>query len=492
VAGRRRVSVLGLTLLGLALVVGRASVVPEPVTAEERAPVPERVLPAGAGAPSGVAGGSRNVVLIVADDQPERSLATMPLVQSELVARGVTFTNAVVSNPLCCPSRATILTGRYAHATKVWRNYPPFGGWSRFVPWESRTVAVRLDDAGYTTAFLGKYLNGYGLEGDPPVPPGWDRWFAFVPSGAASYYDYALNVDGALVQRGHEPADYSTDVLAEEAERILRSVQEPFFLVVAPFAPHTPFEPPPRYADAPVAFVPGPAYNESDMRDKPRWARSLPQVDATGQAVGQMRSLLAVDDLVGRVVRVLEEQNRLAGTTVIYTSDNGIAWGDHRWLWKSAPWEESIGVPLVVRADGLARPGQNTELVANTDLAPTIAELAGLPPSPTDGLSLVPLLRGERPRTWRRFVTLESVSLRISHSPHVRIPSYCGLRARDYVYVQYAPGDEELYDLRADPWQLSNRAGLKAEADRIRSLRREARRRCDPLPPIPAHWTLLR
>jgi arylsulfatase A-like enzyme len=239
-----------------------------------------------------------------------------------------------------------------------------------------------------------------------------------------------------------------------------------------------------------VAFVPGPAYNESNMRDKPRWARSLPHVNAVDQAVSQTRTVLAVDDLVGRVVRALEELDRLADTAVIYTSDNGLAWGDHRWLWKSAPWEESIGVPLVIRADGLGPRGENDLLVANTDLAPTIAELAGLDPLPTDGRSLIPLLRGERPRSWRRFVTLESLRFRIS--PHVRVPSYCGLRAQDFVYVQYASGDEELYDLRADPWQVRNRAGLKAEAKRIRSLRREARRRCDPLPPLPERWTLHR
>ena len=360
-AGRRLATHLAVTLLGLGLVGSGGSV------------VAERILQVRGATPFGGAGNPRNIVLILTDDQPERSLAAMPKVQSELVSKGVTFTNAVVSNPLCCPSRATILTGRYAHETGVWDNSSRFGGWPHFVPWEPRTVAVLLDDAGYTTAFLGKYLNGYGLEDNPPVPPGWDRWFAFAPAGGARYYDYTLNVDGTLVLRGHEPADYSTDVLAREAERLIHSVGEPFFLVIATEAPHHPFEPPPRYADAPVAFVPGPAYNEANMRDKPRWVWSLPHVDAVDQAVSQTRTLLAVDDLVARVVELLEELDRLADTAVIYTSDNGLAWGDHRWLWKSSPWEESIGVPLVVRADGLARPGENANLVANTDLAPTIA-----------------------------------------------------------------------------------------------------------------------
>jgi arylsulfatase A-like enzyme len=440
--------------------------------------------------PEGGSGQARNIILILTDDQPERTLAAMPRIQAELVADGVSFTNAVVSNPLCCPSRATILTGRYAHETGVWDNFPQYGGWAHFVPWESRTIAAQLHDAGYTTAFLGKYLNGYGLDDNPPVPPGWDRWFAFAPAAVANYFDYTLNVDGTLVPRGREPDDYSTDVLAEEAERFIRAADEPFFLVIATFASHEPFEPPPRYAEAPVAFAPGRAYNEPDLRDKPRWARNLPRVDAAGQAVAQARTLMAVDDLVGRVVRALEELGRMPDTAVIYTTDNGVAWGEHRWLWKSVPWEEAIGVPLVVRADWLGTRGEDDHLVANVDIAPTVAELAGLPPLPTDGRSLVPLLRGEQPSSWRRYVTLESLRFRVSRSPLRRVPSYCGLRARDFVYVQYAPGDEELYDLRADPWQLRNRAASPAEAKRIRNLRREVRRRCNPLPPLPGNWTL--
>jgi N-acetylglucosamine-6-sulfatase len=434
----------------------------------------------------------RNVIVILTDDQPRRTLAAMPQLQSQLVAKGMTFTNAVVSNPLCCPSRATFLTGRYAHETGVWDNSPRYGGWAHFLPWESRTVAVQLHDAGYTTAFLGKYLNGYGLESDAPVPPGWDRWFAFVPSSPPNYYDYTLNVDGTLVHHGHQPEDYSTDVLAEEAERFVLATDGPFFLVISTYAPHQPFEPAPRYAKRAVTFEPGVAYNEPNMRDKPAWARSLRRVNAADQAVAQTRALLAVDDLVGRVARALTESDELDDTAVIYTSDNGLAWGDHRWLWKSAPWEESIGVPFVVRADGLVQRGRSDYLVANTDIAPTIAALAGLPPPETDGRSLVPLLKGEKPRRWRSYVTLESMRYRASRIPLAQLPSYCGLRARALTYVQYATGEEELYDLRADPWQLQSLVADQAQAGRIRRLRREALGRCKPLPPLPAGWRLLR
>jgi len=490
VAGRRAFSVLASSLVGLLLVL-----VFGPVRADRTADVPPAAAPPAnpAAVPLGNPGsGPRNVVVILTDDQPERTLAGMPHLQSDLVAKGVTFTNAVVSNPLCCPSRATLLTGLYAHETGVWDNSARYGGWSHFVPWEPFTIAVRLHDAGYTTAFLGKYVNGYGVESNPPVPPGWDRWFAFVPSGAANYFDYTLNVDGTLQRRGHEPEDYSTDVLAAEAERFIRGADGPFFLVIATYAPHQPFVAAPRHAGAPVAVELGPAYNEADMSDKPRWARRLQPVHAEAQAVAQVQMLMAVDDLVGRVTRALEERGRLADTAVIYTSDNGLAWGEHRWLWKSAPWEESIGVPLVVRADGVTARGHNGDLVANTDIAPTIAELAGLPPLPADGRSLAPLLRGERPLEWRTYVTLESLRFRPSRAPLAQIPSYCGLRARSLTYVQYATGEEELYDLRADPWQLQNLAVEPEEAGRIRRLRRAALERCRPLPPLPEGWRLLR
>jgi arylsulfatase A-like enzyme len=435
-----------------------------------------------------------NVVVVLTDDQPERTLTSMPVVQDMLVANGVTFTNAVASNPLCCPSRASVLSGRYAHTTGVWTNGGPYGGARRFIRWERHTFAFLLDRAGYTTGFFGKYLNGYG-SGDPRrKPAGWDRWVAFAK--AHRYYDYTLNQDGRLVAYGTAAHDYSTDVLARQAASFIARAREPFLLVIAPYAPHAPFEPAPRHKELAVSFVPGSAYNEADMRDKPRWARRLPRVDASAGAIAQIRTLRAVDELVGRLVGAVEARGAMGRTAFLYTSDNGRAWGDHRWLYKLVAWEESIRVPLVIRADGLAAPGERGQLVANVDLAPTVIELAGVRQEVRlDGRSLLPLLRDPSSKPIRSAVTLESTrypkKLVPPQSPMRRVPSYCGLRQADWTYVQYATGEEELYDLRSDPHQLSNLAGRPSHLARIRELREEVRRRCRPLPPQPASWRLL-
>jgi arylsulfatase A-like enzyme len=348
---------------------------------------------------------------------------------------------------------------------------------------------VWLRSAGYRTAFLGKHVNNYGKRTPRYVPPGWDRWFAFVPPNGANYYEYTMNVDGRLVRRGSAPADYSTDVLASEADRFIRVAKEPFLLLVAPHAPHTPFTPAPRHADVPVSWRPGPAYNVVDKR-QPEWMQRLPPVEAGAVATGQIRSLMAVDELVGRLVTALEETGRLSNTAIIYTSDNGHSWGEHRWLSKLAPHEESIRVPLVVRADGLAVPGDRSELVANIDLAPTVAELAGrLPPLSVDGRSLLPLLT-DSAASWRRFVVLESVRYPIPSSPLARVPSYCGIRMPATTYVQYSTGEEEVYDLTTDPFQLMNLRHVHAWQRRLAELRGLARRHCYPLPPVPANWVL--
>jgi N-acetylglucosamine-6-sulfatase len=188
-----------------------------------------------------------SIVLIVTDDQRADTLDVMPTVQSELADNGVTFTEAFVTNPLCCPSRASILTGQYSHSNGVFGNDPPNGGFAGFD--DSATLATWLQAAGYRTALVGKYLNGY--EGTY-VPPGWGEWHAL--SGGQSYYDYELNENGVLGEYGSEPADYSTDVLSAKAAAFVRETSGPLFLFFAPLAPHFDAnrfaaEPAPRHAD---------------------------------------------------------------------------------------------------------------------------------------------------------------------------------------------------------------------------------------------------
>jgi N-acetylglucosamine-6-sulfatase len=445
--------------------------------AEDQVPVAE---------PSDVPGTSEdppNIVLILTDDQRWDTLAEMPTVGRELVGHGISFERGYVSNPLCCPSRASILTGRYSHSNGVYTNQngQPYGG---FLAFDDRsTVATWLDEAGYRTAMLGKYFNGY--EGSY-VPPGWDRWFATYVDGA--FYDYQATDDGVVRTYGSDPADYGTTVLASEATRFIESTpaDTPLFLYFAPHAPHEPAVPAPgdrrAYDDVP-AWRP-PNYDEADVSDKPDYIRDQPRLDAVMAAQidefrrSQLGSLMAIDRAVGTIVDSLTQTGRLENTLIVFTSDNGMLWGEHRWSTKLVPYEESIHMPFVVRFDAtIPSPRIDERLVLNIDLAPTFADLADVSTRSAEGRSLVPLFVDES-RPWRTDFLLE-------HMQHSTggVPTYCGVHSGRYVYVRYRTGEEELYDLVRDPAQMAN----AVSRDRYTPIRQELRQRlrelCDPAPP---------
>jgi arylsulfatase A-like enzyme len=423
-----------------------------------------------------------NVIVIVTDDQRWDSLRVMPIVQRELVGRGVTFANAFVSNPLCCPSRASILTGNYSHSTGVYRQIPPFGRFEAFH--DGSTLATWLDGAGYDTALVGKYIDGYqhaGLTGY--VPPGWDRWVGFVHAG---YQDYRLSLDGVVRTYGDAPSDYSTDVLANEAVRFITEATGPLFLYFAPEAPHAPATPALQdrlaFTGHPVAMVP--SFDEADVSDKPAYVRDLPRLtesrraEVAAFALDQNRTLLAVDRAVGRIVDALRATGRLHDTLIVFTSDNGIAYGEHRWTKKEVPYEESIRVPMVVRFDPFGVTSIDEHLVANIDIAPTVAALAGVATPHVDGRSLLPLLGSpEADQPWRQDLLLEHME---GTNP---VPTYCGVRAVHMVYIRYATGEEELYDLTADPFEFSNLSADPSAADLLSSMRARLDALCDPPPP---------
>lgn len=434
-------------------------------------------------APAPVRAVPPDVVLILSDGQRADTLDLMPQVQGDLVAHGVTFTKGFASNPLCCPARASILTGTYSHTNGVWGNQGEFGGVEAFD--DSTTIATALHDSGYDTAYFGKYLNGYAGT-DMFTPPGWDRWLAFA-GGRPGYYDYTL-VDeaGALTQYGTGSADYSTDVLANQAEAFIRSADGPIFLHLSLFAPHTPAIAAPDDLHDHDGFTPAwdESFNETDVGDKPPYIQALrtfspARIERTrAKAEKQVESLGAVDRGVGRIVQALDDTGRLENTIIIYLSDNGFAWGEHRWVTKEVPYEESIRVPLVVRYDPMTSgTTDNNNLVVNVDLAPTIAELTGTTMPGADGASLVPLLTGQ-PVEWRTHFPIEHWAV----GPD-KAPTYCGVRNQRRVYVRYADGFEELYNLTIDPMQLHNRAGAPASATTLALLRDQARIVCDPLPP---------
>lgn len=427
-----------------------------------------------------------DVVLVVLDDARWDDLVAMPRTRALIGRRGTRFTNAYVVDPSCCPSRASILTGGYPHTTGVFANHPPYGGRPVFQRGggEATTIATSLHDSGYRTALVGKYMNA-NREAAPP--PGWDLYFAFFDMNGR-YYDYTISHGGDVLRFGDAPEEYSTDVFRRRATSFIRSTPagQPLFLYFAPFAPHNQPVPAPGDEDAfgSLTWELPPNFNEGDLSDKPAHVRDEAPVSTEGvQRTRRVRlaTLLAVDRAVDAIVATLSEEGRLSNALVIVTSDNGLALGEHRWTFKGVPYEEVIKVPLLVRAGGIeGPPARSAGLALNIDLAPTIADVAGVdPPADADGESLLTLLDGSE-GDWRTGFLLESAA---DASQRIVIPSYCGYHTLRYVYVRYSTGETELYDLRADPFELDNLAGDPAHRRIEARLERIAREGCRPPPP---------
>ena len=427
-----------------------------------------------------------NIVLIVTDDQDVRSLQQMPKTRELLERQGASFSNFVVSTPGCCPSRASILRGQYTRNHGVRFSEGPDGGHETFraLGHERSTLATWLQDRGYRTAMVGKYLNGYGEDGGTRVPPGWDEWYAAT---SLKYFDYEMVENGRIVRYGSKRKDYLTDVLSAQArEFVTGSAQagQPFFLYLAPRAPHGPATPAPRDQDRfKNAKVPRTAaFNESDVSDKPDYVRASPRLNRDAERQldalyrNRLRTLLAVDEMVAALFQTLQASGTLDNTYVFFTSDNGYLLGEHRRAEKGMPYEEAIRVPLLVRGPGVV-PRPIADLAANIDLAPTIAELTGAEaPDFVDGRSLVPLLEGRAPPPWRQAALVEAfgrdevlAALEIGDEPGN--PPFKALRLQDRVYIEYPrTGERELYDLRADPMQLENLAGDPAHDEEMAEL----------------------
>jgi len=408
-----------------------------------------------------------NVVVIMTDDQETESLQVMRGVRRQLGGSGTTFDNFFATFPVCCPSRATFLTGQYAHNHGVRGNLPPEGGVQAFN--DSRTLPIALRGAGYRTGYVGRYLNGYDSR---QVPPGWSDWRVGVGKGAFKMYDYNLNENGRFVRYGNKRADYQTDVYARKATRFIsKRSSKPFFLTFAPLAPHgdpsrtrppNP-EPAPRhrgaFADRPLPKPP--SYNELDVSDKPLFVRKVDRLTAAeGRKLerryqDRLASLLAVDDAVKRIVAELRDAGELANTLIVFTSDNGYLLGEHRLVAKGNLYEESVDVPLIMRGPGIPRDVARPQIAGNIDLAPTILDFTGVEPLRTmDGRSLLPLAR-RRGAASDRDMLFEN-----QHSTAVR--------TQRYMYAEHPNAEFELYDLRSDPFQLRSRhddpalAGVRA------------------------------
>ena len=345
-------------------------------------------------------------------------MRVMDKAMARIGAKGATFENSFVNYSLCCPSRATFLTGQYLHNHGVLSNLPPTGGFDRFhALHRDNNLAVWLHRAGYYTAMVGKYLNGYSNQ--PRVPRGWSEWFAATPYDQ-HVYDYRMNENGTIVSYGQDPADFKQDVLTRKAVNLVNRRApraQPFFLWLNYTAPHDgawggaprnyclglAARPAPRHAHAfdsePLPRAPN--FNEPDVSDKPAEIRNRPLfgpdriAETEHRYRCQLESLLSVDEGVEKLAEALRLRGELANTLLIFTSDNGLFNGEHRLpLEKGHVYEESIRVPLMIRGPGIPAGVNVGDLTINADLAPTIVDVANASPGlAMDGRSLIPVAR---------------------------------------------------------------------------------------------------
>ncbi|MEK7407028.1 MAG: sulfatase [Acidobacteriota bacterium] len=413
-----------------------------------------------------------NIVFIYTDDQrwDAMSCAGHPFLKTpnlDRIAReGARFGNAFVTTPLCSPSRASFLTGRYVHAHGVTGNGDNNALSHQLVTWP------RLShDGGYETAYVGKWHMG----NDDTPRPGFDRWVSFRGQGA--YVDPALNIDG----KAERVAGYMTDLLTEHAVAFIRRPHsKPFALYLGHKAAHGPFTPAARHKD----LFAGQAIRRAPSAGDTLEGKPALQQPATGNPLrgpndetilNQIRTLAAVDEGVGRVLEALEAARQLDNTVVVFSSDNGYFWGEHGLGDKRAAYEESIRIPLLVRYPRLVRAGTLIEQAAlNVDIAPTMLELAGLRiPAEVHGRSLVPLLRGQA-RNWRRSFLAEY----FAEQQYPRIPSWQAVRTEKWKYIHYTElaGADELYDLAGDAYEMKNLIGETGAKKVLDSLKADLQR----------------
>jgi arylsulfatase A-like enzyme len=414
-----------------------------------------------------------NVVILMTDDQTLRSMSAMPRTRALIGAAGATFTRAFINNPRCCPSRATFLTGQYSHNHGVLTNGPPGGGWPR-LRGTANWLPTWLRTAGYRTAHVGKFMNGYGLDDPFEIPAGWDEWHATVDPTTYRYYGYTVNENGSLRTYGRDgdPFWYSTDFIARRSEELVNRLSDgsqPFFLSVAFLAPHTgaPREPgdpagfgtpavAPRHRAA-FGWAPLPittSFDEADVSDKPPSVRR-PRLRPLGLARitslyrQQLEALLAVDEAVERIVQALRQAGELDSTLIVFTSDNGYLAGEHRLSHgKARIYDPATRVPLLLRGPGVPRGVRATQLVSNADLAPTVLDATGATAGRIqDGRSLLPLAR-DRDAGLERPVLIE-----LARGTAIRTAA---IRTGRWLYAEHRAGARELYDLRADPDQLQS------------------------------------
>ncbi len=473
------------------------SIHPPPLAGEGREGA---ALPAGATRP--------NIVFVLTDDLALNLVQYMPNVR-KMQQDGVTFANYFVTDSLCCPSRSSIFTGRYPHNTGIYRNVGADGGYQAFVNrgHERVTFATALTAAGYHTAMLGKYLNGYQPQRNPAAP-GWSEWD--VAGNGYRGFGYDLNQNGKIVHYANRPDDYMTDVLSAVAVNFikLQTADTPFMIEIATFAPHAPYTPAPRDADA-FGGLHAPrtaAFNAAPGPAAPKWLAGHPPLSEIDVAMidndfrKRAQSVQAVDAMIGALQQAVAAIGAADNTYFVFSSDNGYHMGEHRLMpGKMTAYDTDIHVPLIVTGPGVPAGRTVDEIVQNIDLCPTFTELgfAAAPPS-VDGRSLAPLMRGDKVEGWRTVALVEHRgpirNLADPDLPDLRYApriaeavrrggnptTYEAIRSATALYVEYADGEKEYHDLVADPDELRNtyaslpddrQAALHAALDAVQTCR---------------------
>jgi N-acetylglucosamine-6-sulfatase len=429
-----------------------------------------------------------NFLIIISDDQRYDTMQYMPHTQALIFDRGVTFSKAYVTTSQCCPSRASILTGMYAHNHGVYNNSMPL---------DKITIIQRLSEAGYFTGVIGKYLNSYPEDVADPPRSEFNVWNVF-PSGrsTAAYYDPDININGKV----EHTRGYQTYLLRDRALEFIELAHEvnaPFILMFAPYAPHYPALPAPGdeelYANLPP-YRP-PSFNEADMSDKPDWLATSPFADEFTEdeivsfderRLNEIRALKPLDVAVADMIAKLDSLDMLDNTVIIYISDNGFFWGEHRLIrGKIFAYEPSTHVPFAIRYPPLiSSPSVSDDIVANIDIGPTIYELAGLPiPEEVDGLSLVPILKNDPSQNWRSHLLLEGWPVRVALV--VSAPNYQAVHTGRYVYIETDGDRSEFYDLETDPFEISSQVDNPDHADIVAVLRNMLAEERKSIPPVP-------
>ncbi len=415
-----------------------------------------------------------NIIFILTDDYASNLVDFMPNLKA-MQQEGVTFSNYYVSNSLCCPSRSSIFTGMLPHNSGVQTNTKPNGGYEVYMEQgdAQESFCLALQNAGYKTAMMGKFLNGYLPRTHQPVP-GWSDWF--VAGAGYRNFDYDINSNGQILHFGHAPEDYLTDVLSARADSLIRDWKDhPFFIEIATFTPHAPFIPAPRHEKlfndekAPRT----PRFNKQADSTAPNWLRQLQplgpkKIDRIDNIFrNRLRCIMSIDEMLGGIRKLLKQTGVSGHTFIFFSSDNGYHLGDYSMVQgKQTPFDIDIRVPLIACGPKVAKGSWQQAIVSNIDLAPTFAALADAQlTSEPDGRDIQQFLLKQNTEkiNWRNFAIIEHRRVDFDLKDPDRqepedgkLPSYTALRFHNLLYVEYETGEISCYDVQNDPYELKN------------------------------------